>query len=450
MFFFCRALLTILIFAVLFVWTSRNVRSQELGFGGLGATNHAVAGATAAMPLDGSGAMHWNPATLGVLDLGEVQFGFGRIDGPWFGDESVLYTVLIPITAVCWLMDKQDQFEDWLDGDRRTDKNTSAKNEDGGENLSGFQQKSPKVRGLNFSFTLPADRHRHWNFGFGLSEIGSRKYRFETDENGQILGARLYRVKTVEFTPTMTWRFGKRFYLGFTPIMSLTEHPNASLPMLQNFETESDAGHCAFGLQLGAFYETKYGFNIGFSVRSSHWLSSAETVQWIGSENELLERKLRYSTEEPMRYVFGISYTGFKRFKMSIDVRHYDFQHLSSLYGVSEASVCKRATSYATGLQFSPNPESFPMVFRIGYQFNDSAVTLEDYYYNITPPIAKGHSIHYGIAFGIPESKGIEFAFSVSHSFGSGRYYYETSSGQDSFRRNPNQNAFWWDVRFKY
>ena len=432
--------------------------AQELGYGGMGAINHSMAGATAALPLDSSGALHWNPATIGALEYGDLQIGFGRINAPWYGDESIANSILIPITfvgALVWdgLFDDDDDYyrdddtavDSWVDywiiGDEE-------------EAKKRVKSKYPKVRGMSLSFVLPPTRNRRWNLGMGIEETGSRKYKILTQpETGKAIKAKLYRVKTTELTPTASYRISKRFFLGITPILSMTEHPGASLPNLPGYEISSERSHCGFGLQLGVFYKTKRNFNIGFSVQSPHW-TSTRNILWTDSDGNIIERKLNYSTEQPMQYVFGISYTGFERLKLAIDVRHYDFQHsgqhLSSLYGVTDHEPLKRATSYATGIQFVPQPDGFPIAFRVGYQFNDVGGLWEDFYYNMTPPITHGHSIHYGVSFGKAQQDGLEISFSLSHSFGGGRIWTSTEKGPRSFRRNPNDNAFWWSLRYKY
>ena len=427
--------------------------AQELGYAGIGAINHSMAGAGVALPLDGSGALHWNPATIGALEHGDIQIGFGRINAPWYGDESLGNSILIPLTflgALIWDVTFDDDDDDYKDDDSMLGYWADSWFNLSDEDKERLKHRPRKVRGMSLSVVLPPTRDRRWNLGMAIEETGSRKYKILTDsETGKPVAAQLYRVKTLEFTPTASYRISQRFFLGITSILSLTEHPGASLPNLPGYDVSSDREHCGFGLQLGVFYKTKRNFNVGFSVQSPHW-TSAQNVQWINSDGSVLQRKLRYSTEQPMQYVFGISYTGFERLKPAFDVRHYDFQHLSSLYGIAGHKPLKRATSYAAGLQFVPQPDGFPIAFRVGYQFNDVSGVWEDFYYNITPPITHGHSIHYGVSFGKSDRTGLEISFSLSHSFGGGRVWTDTETGPRSFRRNPNDNTFWWSLRHKY
>ncbi len=147
-----------------------------------------------------------------------------------------------------------------------------------------------------------------------------------------------------------------------------------------------------------------------------------------------------------MRYVFGVSYTGFECFQFAFDVRHYDFQHLSSFYSVTGQNAARRATSYSLGMEYTPDVKGFPMSFRIGYQFSDAATTMEDMLYNMASSLARGHSIHYGLSFGTPSKRGFEMSFSLSHSFGDKNVFL----GKQSFSSNPNDNAFWWSMRWKF
>ena len=84
--------------------TAGSLFAQELGYSGVSPVNNSFGGVAVAAPIDGTAAIYWNPATINWLDKGEFQFGFGRANPPWYGDESAAYTVLIPVTALYWLL----------------------------------------------------------------------------------------------------------------------------------------------------------------------------------------------------------------------------------------------------------------------------------------------------------------------------------------------------------
>jgi long-chain fatty acid transport protein len=46
---------------------------------GVGPINQSMGGAAVAAPLDASGALHWNPATIGGLHRSEMEFGLGLL-----------------------------------------------------------------------------------------------------------------------------------------------------------------------------------------------------------------------------------------------------------------------------------------------------------------------------------------------------------------------------------
>jgi hypothetical protein len=377
--------------------------------------------------------MFWNPATIGSLEQGEIQLGFSRTNAPWYGDESLLFTVLVPIGIVLSLHEFEP--DDTLDEPRRT--------EDERVSTEHKRRTFPKVRGLNFSFVMPPDDNRRWNLGFALAENGSRKFSFVKQEES--VAAQLYRVKNLEFTPTLSWRFSKRLHIGFSPMLSITEFPAASFPILTDYERQGKAEHCGLGLQLGAFYQTKRNFNFGFSVRSPHW-TTAQTIQWFDGRT-LLERQIHYSTEFPMRYVFGIAYTGFEKWKWASDVRVYDFQHLHSFYGITGRDVPKTALSCSTGLQLKAGKF---WILRCAYQFTDAASSAADYWENTALPLAKGHSIHYGVSIGKWEEAGLDVSFSLSHSFGGGTVKVSTESGSQSFERQVSTSLFSWNARWRF
>lgn len=480
----CSKILTIGCFlSLLLILCQRDafLEAQELGYGGLSPINHSMAGATTALPMDGSGAIFWNPATLGDLQHGEVQLGFGRINAPWYGDESLAFTVISPVVLGLWLASESDDEDFWKkdkdDDYDSTDKRRkelqerheqltndggsasgSGGNEaelpienDGGETIRYTNPESydPSLRGFSFTLVYPTNPEKRINFGLGISETGSLKKRFLVDaESGVPQYAVLYRVKGIEVSPTLSYRFSKRFYMGISPVLGFNEFPEASLPQFPELERTSDRVHLGFGLQWGAYYRSREKINYGLSLRSPHW-SPAQEVQWKDDQGTVITKKLHCSPEQPMRCSFGIAYTGLEKFKFSADFRYYDFHHLASLYESAGGSYRKYATSYALGMQFAPNEHESIFSFRLGYQYTDCGRSWNDYYYNTTLPISGGHSIHYGVSLGTPSMKGWEISFSLSHGFGGERTEFYDGTSVRSFRDNPNQTSFWWAIRHK-
>ena len=60
---------------VLAVGTTPARAQLGLAVGGVGPINRSMGGAAVAAPLDASGALYWNPATIAALGRSEIAFG---------------------------------------------------------------------------------------------------------------------------------------------------------------------------------------------------------------------------------------------------------------------------------------------------------------------------------------------------------------------------------------
>gem|GEM_PF-1686816 len=437
--------------------------AQELGYSGLGPINSSFGGATASVPLDGSGAMFWNPATIGKLDKGEFQFGFGRENAPWYGDESLGYTILLPVAAIAWLGAEalrtagkaedtwnkyQDIYSDHSNG------NSNAGYSNGSDDVSDppyipyiKQRNFPIVRGLNLSFVTAPEPYSNWNYGLAFNEFGGRKQRLIVDNTtGKAVALELYRVRSFELTPTVSWRCQKQLTFGISPIFSWDDHPNASLPDLPGYRFEGDQrNHFGMGLQLGVYWTPKSDFRFGASIRSPQWMPE-KTYQWINdTTGDLITRQSHFTQDSPLRSVFGVSYHGFDRMVIAIDARHYDFHHIAPLYNMTANRGKRDVTSLALGWQYELADH---FVVRIGYEFSDGRCTYQDLVNNTSLPIQSGHSLHYGFTFG--DQDAWDISFSISHAFNDQKIRLPSGSYTASLDGNPNNNAFWWGLRIHF
>ena len=413
--------------------------AQELGYSGISPVNSSFGGVAVAAPIDGNAAVYWNPATISALEKGEFQFGFGRTSPPWYGDESLGYTLLLPLAAILWsISEADDTIDDFSDlvGNNNNNSNKSS---------SGNSAGITKIRSFNISLIASPSPFSHWNYGVTMTETGQRKQRIVLDSaTGDIKGLQIYRVKNIEIAPAISWWDQKRLSFGFSPIFSIEEHPNMSLPSSAGERFLGDErGHLGFGMQLGVYYEAESDFNFGFSVKSPIWIPS-QTYRWEhNTTGELRTRRSYFSQDSPLRFAFGVSYDGFADTLIGIDVRYYDFQHVGSLYDFSSNSKKRTVASVGAGVQYQMYEG---LTLRIGYQYSDgNCNSFEDLLYNTTLPIQRGHSMHYGITLG--ETDSWDITFSGSHTFGEQRIRLADDWPVDA---NPNNSSFWWGLRIHF
>ena len=429
---------------------SGSMFAQELGYSGVSPVNNSFGGVAVAAPIDGTAAIYWNPATLCAFNKREFQFGFGRTNPPFYGDESLAYTVLIPAVAILWLYSVANDSKDDDYWERNRNNSSYNKYDDMPKKEPepvehDSSPELPTVRGFHISYVNKTDSNSHWNYGFAMTEMGQRKQRFLLNPTtGEVEGVQIYRVKTIEFTPAVSWWNKRNLSFGISPILSVDEFPNASLPASGDYTFLGDKrGHVGLGLQLGMFYAAKSDFNFGFSVKSPSWIPR-QTYRWENTgDGSLRVRRSDFSQDTPLRFAFGASYTGFKKALIAADVRHYDFGHVHSFYDFSSNGKRRTATSLGIGVQYHILPG---VMLRAGYQFTDANCnSFDDLVFNTTLPIQSGHSTHYGLSFGDLDSW--DMTFSGSHSFGNQTIH--LADGR-KLNANPNGSTFWWGLRFRF
>ena len=248
-------IIRLVIFLTLFLWWGRAgdfVCAQELTLSGVGPINHSLAGAAVALPRDSAGAMQWNPATISFLEKSEFQLGLGRHNAPWYGDEYAAGTIGVGVLVVGWLYlasisdNSKSDLWDWEQ--RRKEGNVvlvtpylvfdfgtsnrdvsrprqEPKSED--DSSKAPRKSAIRVPTISYVYQRPDSR---WSFGLVVSEYGARK--IGTVAIDDCVGIGEYHFQGYEFVPTIAYRESKRFSVGVSPIFSIDETPNATLPII--------------------------------------------------------------------------------------------------------------------------------------------------------------------------------------------------------------------------
>jgi len=294
-----------------------------------------------------------------------------------------------------------------------------------------------------------------WSFGLAISEYGAKKMGALTI--GNVVGISEYRFKGYEFIPTVSYRESQRFSFGLSPIFSIDEMQNASLPVIVTqwgIHPQDRRSKAGFGLQAGAFYSPIKRLRFGASVRTPQWISRY-TYRWIDPmTGELGSQRLYFSQDSAFRIALGTSYTlNNDKTTFAVDFRYSDYSHASALYDIPAAfdpAVKKQGVSRAVyTLAFGMEHRPWDIIaWRMGYLWNHAVSPDKAVIYNTGLPIQSGHSIHYGVTFFFGEH--FDLSFSSSNSFGGGQETIQTENGAISFRRNPNRSNFWAAARLRF
>lgn len=462
-----------------------SILAQEITLSGVGPINHSLAGTAVALPRDSAGAIQWNPATISFLEKSEIQLGMGRHNAKWYGDEYVAGTVGVGIVAALWIYAVVS--DDNKDSDAR-DRERQRLNDEGlfvidnGYFWIGIHDSSPdysrppseqrqksrppktgiiRVPTISYAYQHPDSR---WTTGLAISEYGAKK--ISAQAVGDEIGICKYRFQGYEFIPTFSYRESKRFSFGLSPIFSIDETPNATLPVIfspsTGSVTQTQRSQAGIGMQVGAYYTPVERLRFGASVRTPQ-LIERYTYHWIDPRTgNVNSQRLSFSQDSAFRIALGASYTlrneetytlRSDRTTFAADFRYSDYSHASALYdipstfdpAVKKQGISRAVYSLALGVEHRPWDI---LAFRMGYQWNHAVTPNRSVIYNTGLPIQSGHSIHYGLTAFFNEY--LDLSLSISNAFGGGRETIYTENGSISFRRNPNRSNFWIAGRLRF
>jgi long-subunit fatty acid transport protein len=460
------------------VWES--VFAQELVFSGVGPINHSLASAAVALPRDSAGAMQWNPATISFLEQSEFQLGLGRHNAPWYGDEYAAGTVGVAALVVAWVYlasindEKRDDLWTW-EKDRKepgasfyagnnvyfifhvgtSEPDYSRPPRESNSNSSSRRSSQPspiRVPTISYLYQKPYSR---WSFGLAVSEYGAEKVG--ALPVGDVIGICEYRFRGYEFIPTISYKESRRFSIGFSPIFSIDETPNASLPVIAGEHgalAQDQRGRAGVGLQVGVYWKPRRRTSFGVSVRTPQLIESF-TYRWVHPvTGEIGTQRLNLSQDSAFRIALGASrLLRNDKTTLAVDFRYSDYSHASALYdipasfdsNVEKLGIARAVYTIASGIEYRPWDI---LAFRMGYQWNHAVSPNRAVLYNTSLPIQSGHSIHYGLTAFFSEH--LDLSLSVSNAFGGGWETFDTDEGQVRFRRNPNRSNFWIAGRLRF
>jgi long-chain fatty acid transport protein len=353
-----------------------------------GPVNNSMAGASTALPLDASGALYWNPATLDGLPGPEADFGFETILSwarlsssyaagafgpagppvPLSGTSGETGAVSIPNFAVAW---------------RSAD--------------------SP------FSWGLAA----HGLAGFGLNYDVNPGNPVTTPQppRGLGFGNISSDYKVFQLAPAVAYRLTERWSVGLGPTVDLawlTANPFPFVPPDDangdGFATFPSALRASYawgaGFQAGLYYSGPQGFHWGVCFKSPQWFESFR----FRSEDELgRPRQFGFDLDFPMIVTTGVGYTGLEHVQFAVDLRYVDYRDTNGFGPTGfDAAGALRGLGWrsmfvaAAGVQYAP---AGPFSFRAGYSFNTNPVPDENTGFNLASPSINEHTVYCGLSY---------------------------------------------------
>ena len=373
--------------AVVFIFASAYTQQMALAQGvmlrSIGAVNASVGGTATAMPLDASGALYWNPASISALKQNEMTFGL----------ELVL---------------PQSKVESSVLG-----RSGSTKGEAG----------VTPVPSMGFVWsTCPKSP---FTYGIGMAAVGGAASLYPHDVSNPILKehGKSATVIILQVTPTVSAQLTRRMSVGFAPIvdlaslninpMTLGSDVRAPLSALTTYGTRYIWGA---GFQVGTLYDFENNFKAGFMFKSPIW---AEKLYFTGTDGNENPASTRFHLNLPMTLSAGISYDGFRDTVIGMDVRYLDYGNTAGLRdGVNTSTGRVDGLDWESVFSINLGMErkiNHRLKVRLGYCWNENPIPNRSAYLCVSAPMMTQHVFSCGFSFAF--AKNLELSTAYAHAF---------------------------------
>ena len=364
---------------LLFLWSGSQVAAQGILLRGMGAVNESMGGAAVAAPLDATGAIYWNPASISFLKKNEISFGLGLV----IPKSSVSSQIHVTGTG----QQVQSGYSD----------------SDAGQvpvpTMSFVWRKAPDSR-----VTL----------AIGLAGIGGAASLYEANPENPILEghSKSASVQVMQVTPTFSYQWTDRLSIGFAPIVGLATlslNPmNLGRPTnspLYNYGTRYAWGA---GFQAGLFYDFQNHFKAGVTYKSKIWTEDLEFSGTTTSSGITAPATASFAMDLPMTVSLGTSYDGIEKTILALDLRYMDYHNTE---GFKETFVVENGVPVIRGLGWDnvwvlafgiQREMGEHLKLRGGYTYNTSPIPAEHQMYAVAAPLVMQHSMTLGATYTLP------------------------------------------------
>jgi len=365
---------------------------------GVGAVNRAMGSASVAAPLDGIGAIHWNPATLSGLERSELSFSL---------------EMLIPDIEAA----------------------SSVPGVGAGEtNSSSGATPLPNITWVHKS------PNQRLTIGLGVLSVAGFQTNYPADPSNPILApqrtpatfplggfGRVYsEAAFIDLAPTMAYAINERLSIGFSPVATMAKL--AVEPMVFAGLNDADGDTVStYPRGQGSRYSWGAGANLGiYYIHNCDWRfgASVKTPRWVedfrfNTEDELGNPQVaRFDLDLPMVVSVGASYAGAESFIFAMDIRYVDYDNANGfggsgldgnggLIGLGWESIL----TVASGIQYRLTDTTFA---RVGYVFNENPIPDAQTQFNIAAPLHYQHTISGGLSFQPFSRLSINLSYSYS------------------------------------
>lgn len=374
---------------------------------GVGAVNMSMGGAATAQPLDISGAMQWNPATLSTfddkilkLDVGlfssspELSSSFGPFSGTTEDDRGLS---IMPALAFAW--------------GKEGSKHTFGVSAFG---ISGFGVTFPEDS--NYPQDLMGNPNPNYNPAQSSNPINFPQMAggFGRIESDYIL---------LQVGLSYAYEISDKFSIGIQPnidyaTLELMPNPTAN-PSLAGYPSTDKASSIGFGAQFGLFYDSGFGLKLGAAYKTTQKFSEFEfTNTYLDGSSA----KSKFAMDYPAIFSLGVGYS-IGDVDLALDFRRVDYENtdgFSTTGWTQTGSVAgfgwKNITILSAGFQYK-GINKLPI--RLGYTYSSNPISSEVAFFNVPATAIIKDAFQFGLSYEVNDNWKIDGVYHYGNSNGS-------------------------------
>ena len=376
---------------------------------GVGAVNMSMGGAATAQPLDISGAMQWNPATLSAFDskilkldvglffsspelssslpAGMLGTGAPGVSGTTMDDRG-----MSPMPALAMVWGKE--------GSKHT-----------------FGASAFGISG--FGVTFPEETNNPLSASFNPT-INSNPINYPQAAGG--FGHIESDYMLLQVGLSYAYEISDKFSIGIQPTVNyaaleLAPNPTAN-PTTAGYPTTDKASAIGYGAQFGLFYDSGFGLKLGASYKTAQTFSEFEfTNTYLDNSNA----KNTFQMDYPAIMSVGLGYST-TDIDIALDFRRVDYENTEGFEKTGwtqTASVAgfgwENISILSAGLQYK-GINKLPL--RIGYTYSSNPIPEEITFFNIPATAVIKNAYQVGFSYIVNDSWKIDAVYHYGDSNG--------------------------------
>jgi long-chain fatty acid transport protein len=378
---------------------------------GVGAVNMSMGGAATAQPIDISGSLQWNPASLSAYKQNTFSLSAGGFFSSPEVSSSLPANMMGPGSPA-------------VSGTTEDDRGTSI------------------MPALALVFARENSKHRFGFSAFGISGFGvtfpeeannPMSPNFDPTKNSNPInypqqaggfGHVESDYMLLQVSATYAYQLSDKFSIGIQPnfnyaALELLPNPLASPSPDKGYPTSDRASATGFGAQVGVFFDTQTGFKFGVSYKSPQYFGDFTFNNTYLDDSSAPENKFRM--DYPGILSVGTGYST-ENFDLALDVRQIFYENTEGFsakgwtdtYSV-KGFGWKDITVVSFGAQYK-GVSKLPL--RVGYTFSTNPIDEELAFFSVPATAVIKHAFQVGAGYKFSE----RFTLNAV-------YHYGTSAG---------------------